>query len=221
MCFSTEASFTAAVILGGMGIATTKTAPNKNFYLLASIPLLFAVQQLSEGLIWYNFAYYPLPATFLDFVIRFYLTFAFLVWPVWIPLSLFVVESVSWRRVLIGAVLFAGCCLSFINLSFAVDQEAAVQVVNHSIQYLGKAPNQIIIYPLIVLIPSFLSSLRNMSLFGVLIAAGYILASYFYQTTFVSVWCFFSAIISLVIYKILRDNQTVEVKKPSENKSEG
>jgi hypothetical protein len=217
MCFSTEASFTAAIILGGMGCAITKSAPSKNFYFLASIPLLFALQQLSEGVIWYNFAYHQLPAIFLQFAIRFYLILAFLVWPIWIPLSLFATEEVTWRRFLIGTDLLAGCCLSFVNLSFALKQEATVQIVNHSIQYMGSIPNQLIIYPLIVLIPCFLSSLKNIHLFGWLIAGGYLLANYFYQTTFVSVWCFFAAIISVVIYKILRDNQTNEIKKPTEN----
>ncbi len=217
MCFSTEASFTAALVLGGIGYATTKAAANKNFYILASIPLLFAFQQLSEGLIWYNFAYHPLPASFLQVAMKFYLVIAFLVWPIWIPLALFVPESITWRRLLIGVALFAGCCLSFMNLSFALKQDATVQVVNHSLQYLGNVPNQTILYPLIVLIPCFLSSLKNMYLFGLLAAAGYFLANYFYQTTFVSVWCFFAAVVSLLIYKILRDNQTAEFKKPSEN----
>ncbi len=217
MCFSTEASFSAAIILGGIGCATAKAASNKNFYILASIPLLFAFQQLSEGLIWYSFAYHHLPASFLQLAMKFYLTLAFLVWPIWIPLALFVVEGMAWRRMLIGAALFAGCCLSFVNLSFALKQEVVVQIVNHSLQYTGNIPNQTIIYPLIVLIPCFLSSLKNMYLFGLLVSAGYFLANYFYQTTFVSVWCFFAAIVSLLIYKILRDNQTIELKKPSEN----
>lgn len=217
MCFSTEASFTAALILGGMGCAAAKVAPSKNFYFLASIPMIFAFQQLSEGIIWYNFAYYQLPEAFLQLTMRFYLSIAFLVWPVWIPLALFMVESTPLRQMVIGADLFAGCCLSFVNLSFALKQDVTVQTVNHSLQYLGSVPNQTMIYPLIVLIPCFLSSLRNMHLFGWLVAAGYFLANYFYQTTFVSVWCFFAAIISLVIYKVLRDNQTEKSKKPSEN----
>lgn len=217
MCFSTEASFSAALILGGMGCATIKVAPNRNFFILASIPLLFAFQQLSEGVIWYNFVYHALPAEFLHFSMQFYLAFAFLIWPVWIPLALFAVEGINWRRILIGIDLTAGIYLSFLNLSAALSQEASVQLVNRSLQYIGNAPSQTFIYPLIVLIPCFLSSLRNIYQFGLLVAVSYMLAYYFYQTTFVSVWCFFSAIVSILIYKILRDNQSVEAKKPSEN----
>lgn len=205
MCFSTEASFSAALILGGIGCAAVKAAPSKNFYFLATIPLLFALQQLSEAIIWYNFAYHPLPPSFIQLSMRFYLTLAFLVWPIWIPLALFAVESVTWRRVLIGLDLIAGCCLSYINLSLALKQEVTVQVVNHSLQYLGNVPNQTLVYPLIVLIPCFLSGLKNMHFFGLLVAVGYFLANYFYQTTFVSVWCFFAAIVSLLLYKILKD----------------
>ena len=53
----------------------------------------------------------------------------------------------------------------------------------------------------------FLSSLRHAWIFGILVAIAYVIAEYFYVATFISVWCFFAAIVSLFIYKILRDNQ--------------
>lgn len=219
MCFSTEASFTAAIVLGGMGYATSKSIPSKQYYFLAIIPLLFALQQLNEGFIWYNFAYHALPKSWLQLAVHIYLVLAFLIWPIWIPMALFATEMISWRRLIIGIDLIAGIGLSCLNFSYALKQDAAVQIINHSIQYLGHVPDQTLLYPCIVLLPCFLSSLKNISIFGLLVAAGYILADYFYQTTFVSVWCFFSAIVSLLLYKILRDNQTQTdpAKKPSLN----
>lgn len=215
MCFSTEASFTAALVLGGIGWMTTKTSPSKPLYFLASIPFLFALQQLSEGIIWYHFSYHEVPQQLFKMAVNFYLIFAFLIWPVWIPFAMLTAENVLWRRRVILAATILGCGLAALNLFYAMNTEIGVQIVNHSIQYTGNAPSQALIYPLIILIPCFISSLKNMHQFGLLIAGGYLIANYYYQTNFVSVWCFFSAVVSLIIYKILRDNQTDQAKNLS------
>jgi len=52
MCFSATASFGASAVLGVIGIvavAKAKTNPQRVF---ATIPLIFSVQQLSEGFLW-------------------------------------------------------------------------------------------------------------------------------------------------------------------------
>ncbi|MGZ5219533.1 MAG: hypothetical protein ACXWC7_05630, partial [Chitinophagaceae bacterium] len=52
MCFSAGASFGASALLGVIGAVTitkAKTIPQRLF---ATIPLVFAVQQLSEGMLW-------------------------------------------------------------------------------------------------------------------------------------------------------------------------
>jgi len=212
MCFSTEASFSASAVLGAMGCVMIKNCSTRSQLLLASIPFLFAIQQLSEGLLWMQLGdQNQSPHTLLN-AQRVFLSFAFLIWPIWIPLSLGIIEKVSWRKWLIFVDLACGIALSLVNLSFALQQEVSVKIINHSIQYFGHIPPQTLIYPAIVLVPCFISSLKNMWMFGVLVGAGYLVAQYFYETTFVSVWCFFAAIVSLFIYKILKDNQTVVVK---------
>ena len=52
MCFSAAASFTAGAVLTGIGVATLRKVEHPTYYLFASIPLLFAVQQFSEGVLW-------------------------------------------------------------------------------------------------------------------------------------------------------------------------
>ena len=207
MCFSTEASFTAALVLGATGGMTLKNSSFRSQFFLAAIPLLFAFQQLSEGTIWLHISQNIGSNTLFINAQRTFLIFAFLVWPIWIPLSFAAVEQVPWRRYLLYLNLACGTALVLLNLSFAANQNPSVQVVNHSLQYIGIAPSQNLIYPLIVLLPCFLSSLKSVWIFGIFILFAYMIADYFYETTFVSVWCFFAAIVSLSIYKILKDNQ--------------
>jgi hypothetical protein len=206
MCFSTEASFTTAFILGVTGYASLKNISSCSQFFLAAIPLLFAIQQLAEGFVWIQLNRQLESNAFFMSVHSIFLAFAFLVWPIWIPLSLALLEKIKWRRSLMCLDLACGIVLSIINLSYGMKQHVSVQIVHHSLQYLGDAPSQPLLYPFIVLLPCFLSSMKNMWVFGSLVALGYIVANYFYTMSFVSVWCFFAAIVSLVIYKIVKDN---------------
>ncbi len=207
MCFSAEASFTAAAVLGTIGATTLKNCSSRSQFFLAAIPFLFAIQQLSEGVLWLELTNQWSGSGASYHAKKVFLTFAFLIWPVWIPLALAYVEKVAWRRHLIFLDLACGILLSLLNLSYAMQQDISVKIINHSLQYVGNAPSQTILYPFIVLIPCFLSSVRSMWIFGILIALAYGVADYYYTSTFVSVWCFFSAIVSLVIYKIIKNNQ--------------
>jgi len=207
MCFSTEASFSAAAVLAAFGGTTLKNNLVRRSFFLAAIPLLFALQQFFEGLIWLHFSYNTGPQSLLIFSEHAFLFFAFLVWPVWIPFSFASVEQISWRRTLLSINLVCGLILSGLNLAYGWDQDIGVSIINHSLQYRGNAPEQLYIYPLIVLAPCFLSSLKRVWIFGVLIAISYGIADYSFESNFVSVWCFFAAIVSLSVYKILKDNQ--------------
>lgn len=207
MCFSTEASFTAAVSLGAIGILTFKKTSSPNQYFLASIPLLFALQQLSEGLIWLHLREGVGPEGLLTFSKYYFLTFAFLVWPIWLPLAFASLEPIKWRRSLLFVNLLFGFILSLLNFTYALQEGVTVKIVNHSIQYIGNIPSQEILYPLIVILPMFLSSVKDVWIYGVFVFAGLLVANYYYIETSTSVWCFFAAVVSLFIYKIVSNNK--------------
>ena len=208
MCFSTEASFTAAALLAGFGAATIAKVKKPSLYLLAIIPCLFALQQFSEGLIWYNFRYQPLPSWLLTGSIYTYLFFAFLVWPVWIPLAFWIPQGKGLRRILLFAIFLCGIALSVLNALAGLQGHVGAEVSIRSIQYTGSAPEQLLLYPLVVLAPCFISDLKNAAQFGFLIVTAYLIADYIYENNLTSVWCFFSAIASLFVYKIIKDNQS-------------
>ena len=52
MCFSASASFVAGVTLSAAGVATLKQAKRKTEIPFALMPLLFGIQQITEGVIW-------------------------------------------------------------------------------------------------------------------------------------------------------------------------
>ena len=212
MCFSAEASFTTAALLSGMGIATLRVAVSRSQFFLAAIPILFAIQQFSEGIIWLGLNGDLVPNLMLFASEATFLVFAFLIWPVWIPLSIMLAEKNLFRKRVLMATLAGGVVLTYMNLMYGLSQpEVSVKVMNHSIQYVGNAPKQIFFYPFVTLLPCFISSIKNMPAFGIFIVVAYVVAEYFYSTNFVSVWCFFSALTSVSLYKILKDLAASEV----------
>ncbi|MCB1112203.1 MAG: hypothetical protein H7A37_03400 [Chlamydiales bacterium] len=219
MCFSAEASFTASAVLGVTGIITMKSVRNRKQLLVAAIPLLFALQQMSEGFVWLSMDALTLPAHLRTFCEYFFLTFAFLIWPIWIPFAFFTMEEVKWRKILLALVTVAGITLSFFNGSYLPGSGVEVTVVSNSIRYFTKGPQLnyewmvTVIYNAIVIIPTFLSSYRYMWLWGLAVLTSSIIANYFYYTTYTSVWCFFSAVISIGLYFVLLYNYTIAEKE--------
>lgn len=54
MCFSATASFTAGTALVAVGGLTVHRSRGKAELPLALVPMLFGVQQLTEGVLWLN-----------------------------------------------------------------------------------------------------------------------------------------------------------------------
>lgn len=206
MCFSAEASFTAAAVLAATGIVSLKLAARKQLFLLALMPLLFATQQFAEGILWIYLPQDPDSAVTEGsrYIFQF---FAYIFWPVYVPLALMMAETNRTRKGLIAIAFVLGCVESIYFLVNAADSGPSVDIVNHSIQYHPNSSWFKWTYLAIVAVPAFISSLHWAKLFGVLVVITFLITDYFYTSTFVSVWCFFSAVISVMICLIVYRNR--------------
>lgn len=215
MCFSAEASFTSAAVLSGIGYFSCKSVKHKNLLLLAMIPFLFALQQFSEGMIWLSFKFNQSDPYLLEFSKSMYLIFAFLVWPLFFPFSIYYAERDKFRKKILGIFSLAGLFLSLYFLYYAFNNKISIYIVNYSIQYqLLNSFNINIwiltgLYTAIVLIPCFISSLDLMWWYGIFLVFSWLISEHFYYENFTSIWCFFSAIISTFIFLILRANENL------------
>jgi hypothetical protein len=103
MCFSATASFTAGITLSVLGVTTLKQVPSRREFLLGTFPLLFAIQQFSEGLVWLTLGQDSLnPINTL--VTYNFLFFATVIWPILCPLALsaglyFIVRGFKYRDI--------------------------------------------------------------------------------------------------------------------------
>ncbi|NNM43221.1 MAG: hypothetical protein HKM07_02635 [Chlamydiae bacterium] len=205
MCFSAEASFTAAGVLAVIGTVLVKKFHKDKKVLLSLIPFFFAMQQLSEGVLWIALTrnLYPNSWSLLTQVV--YQFIAYIFWPIWIPLAFRYAEKQSWRKSILNILLILGS-LSILKIGLTLASEGIVtpKIVQHSITY-GESPQLFkLLYAIIVLVPFFISSLPNAGIVGLIIGITFFVASYFYAYAFASVWCFFAAVVSVSLFFLLK-----------------
>jgi len=214
MCFSATASFTASALLTAAGIATLCVSKNQpKLYCLALVPLLFALQQFSEGILWLSHNNGLLHPGWQKPGELVFLMAAYFLWPVWMPLATWIPEKDRSRKNVIFFFLLGGVIWTIYQFYIFAKSEITVNFVGDSIQYIiqeRSTPEYFfiaIIYMLIILIPLFVSSLEYLWVFGLLVAVSAALTHYFYKHTFTSVWCFFSALMSAGLFLILYRNK--------------
>src|SRR5271168_3225771 len=106
MCFSAAANFTGSGVLGAIGAITLTKVKHRRELLFASLPVLFAVHQFTEGFVWLGLDGILSPAVTRDMGAAFML-YAQGILPFLVPLSvlLFEPDLKSRRRMVPFAVL--------------------------------------------------------------------------------------------------------------------
>jgi hypothetical protein len=210
MCFSAEASFGASAVLGTIAIASVAKAKTTPQRLFAIIPLLFAVQQFSEGMLWLSLKD-PDLAAWQQFFTYIFLGFAMMIWPVWIPLTVWLLEKDRKRKkkiaalLIIGSVVFTG--IACVLWMYRVKVIPAHHHLHYEFDFPTKSRTGIVIFSLLYFMATigapFVSSIKRMKWLGISFAASYLFAVTFYSGFVVSVWCFFAALLSIVVIWIL------------------
>jgi hypothetical protein len=200
MCYSATASFVAGVPLLVIGVMTAKKAQSKAEMPLAVIPALFGIQQIIEGLLWLSFKF---NAPQLNVIMTYSFTlFSHVLWPILVPLSIGLVEKVQWRKKVIWVFQITGGMVGLYLLYFIAANRITSEINVHVIYIFPNfhKPPLLALYVAATCVGAFFSSYRMIQLFGVLALLAFLAAYWFYTTAFFSVWCFFSAILSTIIY---------------------
>jgi hypothetical protein len=193
MCFSANASFGAGVVLVVIGVISIKKVQHPSQILFASIPLLFAVQQISEGI------------------------FAQFFWPLWVPIAILMLEKESKRKriqkVLVGMGMIVALYFAYCLISYPVH----AKIIGYHVTYKVEYPNLLgryggIFYLIATVVPPFFSHIKKMWMFGTSMFISYLITAIFYDHYVVSVWCFFASIISISIYAIMIEIRNMTLK---------
>ena len=219
MCFSATASFGASAILFGIGSISMKNSENRPQKFLASIPLLLSIQQIFEGILWLtisnpNYLEWVKPSTYG------FLLFAQVIWPIFIPMTLLFLEKEPKRKKALSYFLASGILQALLMGYGLFIFPAESTIIGSHIRYdmdFPAANNWYggVFYILATGISPFVSSIKKISLIGVIILFTYLFTRIFYEYYVISVWCYFAALISFVILSISMNFKREAVVKVS------
>ena len=214
MCFSANASFAASTVTGVIGIiAITKTRTTPQL-LFATIPLLFSVQQLSEGVVWLSLKHSSL-APWRPLFLYVFLVFATIIWPFMIPLTTRLLEKSSLRRKILSVLSVLGATASATIIWIMICFPLHVTSVAHHLHYqfdLPKSLKDLIwiftsVYLVATIVAPFVSSIKRINWLGVVFLVAYAFTLVAFPSSVVSIWCYFAAVLSILVLWIL-----VEIK---------
>ena len=199
MCFSATASFSAAGILSLAGVATLSKARDIRERPLAAVPLVFALQQGIEGLLWLTVpAGHPAGREWATgFAIL-----ALIVWPVFTPLAVGLAERAPNRRRLILALIVPGLGVAGYSVLDIWRHPYMAWPAPHSLTYINESPFPwplMLAYLATVCAPPLMSSSVAIRWFGIVITTGLAVSLGFFFVNLVSVWCFFAAVASAIL----------------------
>jgi hypothetical protein len=212
MCFSAEASFASGAVLSAIGFATVKKVSKPEQRLFAMIPLLFAAQQFAEGVLWTTLktgGYERLQ----NAAMYIFLITALVIWPVMVPLSIWLMEKVRTRKKILVGLMAAGGVVSIFYAVSLLSLNVYPEIRSFHIVYVNNFPGTpagvgLLFYAAATIAPLFVSSVRRIWLFGILIATSFVVTGVFYAEYLTSVWCFFAALISITIYWVLVESRS-------------
>ncbi|WP_163715836.1 DUF6629 family protein [Mangrovibacterium lignilyticum] len=211
MCFSPEASFASGAIITAIGFATVKKVHHPAQLVFAGIPLFFGVQQIAEGVLWLSLLSGG-SETIRIFSTYFFLIMAEVIWPSLIPLSVFLMEKNEKRKKILRGLLFAGMLLSGYYAFCLLSYYVSPRIVYFHVQYNNDFPTSLALpafclYLIVTIVPLFVSEVRKTKWLGILMLLSCTVTILFFRQYLTSVWCFFAALISGVVYWILHSSK--------------
>lgn len=215
MCFSASASFVVGTSLAGAGIVSLRLTKERCELPFASIPLLFAIQQLSEGFLWYSIEN-GLPELKSAMTYLFTL-FSHILWPVFVPFAVARLESGDpcqpWRTNALWGFRVVGLVVSMFLLKLVATQPLTAVVDEHIVYvtpFFYDWP-MMVLYIAATCIVCFFSTHALVRLFGLMVLLFFFVTWWFYAQALFSVWCFCAAVLSLVVFLHFRRSHALSV----------
>jgi hypothetical protein len=207
VCFAPEADALVGAVVVAVGVDALRHVREPRQIPLAALPLLFGLHQLTEAFVWWGLQGHV--AHSVERVSTWlYLLFAFTALPVLIAIAVGLIEPERTRRRAIAAfgILAAVVAVALATAMFRGTLDAAIdgRHIEYSVDALGYGGQLTGLYVVATCGALLASSYRDIATLGVLNLVVIPLLMALTVGGFVSLWCFWAAIVSVVIDLHLR-----------------
>jgi hypothetical protein len=197
VCFSPQADIVGGVVVTAIGVDAWRNLRGRNNHmLLATLPLLLGAHQLIESVVWLSLEGH-LPHGLGRLGVWLYLLIAFVVLPVFVPLSVLVLEPTRHRRWRMLPFLGLGAIVSTIllvaMLSGPVEATAHPWHIAYGIR-LSNGGFIVVLYVLAICGALLFSGYRHVLFFGVANLVAVAIIARLTIDGFASVWCGYAAV---------------------------
>lgn len=216
MCFSATSSFVASGVIGAIGIATLRHVREPRALLFAAVPILFALHQFTEGWVWLGLDGRIGKVGF-DHVAFLFMLYAQGILPLLMPAAVALMEPPGWRRRAILGLTAVGALVFAWDVTGLIFLPSRCFVEQNSIAYRNPMTGDLWISCLYILATCgalLLSTHRVVRWYGVLNVVALTIAEIVKEYAFASVWCFYAAIMSVMLYWQFR-HRNIDVETPN------
>jgi hypothetical protein len=216
MCYSATSSFAASIVIGSIGVATLRHVREPRALLFASAPMLFSLHQFAEGMVWLGLEG-RIGKIALDHVAFLFTLYAQGLLPLLMPAAVALMEPPGWRRRAILGLTGIGALVCAWDVTGLVFYPSQVFVEHHSIAYRNAWTGNFWISLLYILATCgalLLSTHRVVRAYGLLNVIGLSVVQIVRDYAFASVWCFYAAILSVMIYWQF-NRRSIDIETPN------
>ncbi|WP_064971803.1 DUF6629 family protein [Aurantiacibacter marinus] len=202
MCFSATSSFIASGVIGTIGLATLRHVREPRSLLFAALPILFALHQFTEGFVWLGLEG-EVGSVALDHTAFLFMLYGQGVLPLLLPVAVLLMEPQGLRQRAIAALVAMGALVCIWMVYGVIAYPSQCYVEHHSIAYRNQVTSDVgmtLLYIAVTCGALLLSTHRVIRWFGAFNVAALLIAQAFKAYAFTSVWCFFAAGLSIIIY---------------------
>ena len=202
MCYSPTASFVSAAVVGTIGVATLRRVRSPRTLLFAATPMLFALHQFTEGLVWLGLEG-KIGTVGRDHAVFLFTLYAQGVLPFLMPLAVFLMESDGWRWNTILGLTAVGALAAAWDAYGLTFLPTRVFVDHDAIAYRNVMTGSLVISLLYILASCgalLLSSFKVVRWYGVLNVIALTMVELVRAYAFASIWCFYAALMSIMIF---------------------
>jgi hypothetical protein len=207
VCFSPQADLVGGIVVGAIGVDVLRHRDGRQSHnALCALPLILGFHQFVEAFVWLSLQGH-LSAGIGRLAMWIYVSIAFVLLPVFVPIAVFVLEPQAKRRRLMAPFVALGLAVAGVLLAAMVRGPVNVRLRPYHLAYsLHLSHGGIIVAAYVVAVCGawLLSSYRPIALYGILNLVAVIVIAKLTVDGFASVWCAYAAVTSAAIAVFMR-----------------